>query len=166
MATRSVVFEVDGAQATSGVDFPIFAIDGTTASIPFYQFSATVDQGVQFTIPKVQDYASSPSAVILWNAASVNAGNVVWDCRFAAQSPADTSGLSSLDFDTSNAAIAAHSGGEASRYMSNTISLSATDGLADGDYLVVSIRRLGTDSSDTMADFAQLLGLSIEYSDT
>ena len=168
MATRRVVFEVDGAQSTSGVDFPIFALDGTTATIPYYQFSSTVTQGVQFTIPQVQEYGANPSAVILWNS-DVNSGSAVWGCQLAAYDPnSGTDGLSSLAFDTITSGVFEHSGGNASRAMTATLSIDVaeTDGLTNGDYLVISIQRINAHASDTLTGFAQLLGLSFESSDT
>lgn len=161
-----IVLNVDSALPVPGVTLPQFKMAGSSVKVPSYSFDAAATEGIQFVIPRFNDYTSGNLTLrLLWYADSATSGDVVWGGAIAAITPeTDSTDIETDSFATENTVTDSHLGTTAQRIMVATITISNLDSLAAADYVALRIQRLGGNGSDTMSGDAQLVGVELEYS--
>lgn len=143
---------------------------GTNITASSYSFDAAQDEGIQFSIPQLVAYTASSnfSINLAWYAATATVGDVVWGSALAAVTPGtDTQNVETDSWATETRVTGSHLGTTAQRLHNHTVTITNLDSAASGDYMVFRvIRRAGTDSGDTMAGDARLVGVTISYPTT
>ncbi len=108
------------------------------------------------------DYASAPTAVVSWKAASATSGGVVWDVRLAAVTTGDATDVDAKAFGSANTATGT-APATAGYLLDTSITLTNADSVAAGDFVVVRLARAAADGSDTATGDAEVVGLALTY---
>ena len=141
-------------------------VQGTNFPIPVLAFDQTADEAA-FAIFSPVGYGSGNLDVdIDWYADTASSGVVRWGVSLAAITPdADTQDIETKAFATEQTVDDTHLGTTNQRLHRATVSLSNLDSIAEGDWCVLRIRRIGSDAADTMTGDALLAGVKIAYAD-
>lgn len=170
MATGSIVLTPgaailpDGASSNVPPAMQVVKSSATAPGVYFLQlaYDASTEEWVcwQFRMPA--DYSSSPVAKVQWKAASATSGNVVWDVRLSATTPADAQDVDAQDFGSANTATSA-AAATAGHLVEASVTLTNADSVAAGDFVVVRVARAAADGSDTMTGDAELVAVALTY---
>lgn len=139
--------------------------DGTNIPVPGYAFDAATDEAV-FMRTKAIGYTSGNLTVDLkWYADTASANDVVWGAAIAVITPnTDTQDIETDALATEATVTDSHLGTTGQRLHEATITVSSLDSLAADDDLVLRVRRLGANGSDTMTGDAILTEVHLSYS--
>lgn len=142
---------------TQGTNFPVsgLAFDTTTQEACFFRTKAI-------------NYGSGNLTLDLdWYADTATSGGVVFEVAIAAITPdADTQDIETKAFATAQQASDTHLGTTGQRVHKMSIAITNLDSIAADDELVIRLRRVPADGSDTMTGDAIVIGLVLSYSDT
>ncbi|HEU4895118.1 MAG TPA: hypothetical protein VFT85_04715 [Acidimicrobiia bacterium] len=167
MATKYQSFEIGSARAVPSVTFPEMAEAGSNIGVFSLKFDATTDEACQFTFDATNYGSGNLTIDIFWFADTASSGDVVWGAAIAAITPnTDTQDIETDSWATENTVTDSHLGTTGQRLHLATITVSNLDSLAARDYVALRIRRLGSNGSDTMSGDAQLVRVTVSYSDT
>lgn len=168
MATITTVLPIESFGPVPGAALPELKSAGSSIAALSYSFDAGADEAIQRVIPRAVSYGSGNITVrVLWYGDTATSGDVVFGASIAAITPnTDTQDAETDSWATENTVTDSHLGTTAHRLHEASITVSNLDSLADGDYLALRIRRLGTSGSDTMSGDAQVVGVVVEWSDT
>lgn len=117
----------------------------------------------QFRLPA--NYSSAPVLKILWHANSTS-GNVKWQSKVGAVTPADADTPVEHAYASADTVTTGVNATEALRLIESSITVSTTDSWAAGDYVQLIIFRDSADASDTCTADARLLMAALEYTTT
>jgi hypothetical protein len=161
------VFPAGAATPVPSVTFPEFAQAGTNITVQSLKFDAATDEACAFVFDAILYGSGNLTVGIAWYADTASSGNVVWGASIAAITPdTDTQDVETDAWATENTVTDSHLGTTGQRLHRASITLSNLDSLTARDQCWLRIRRLGTDGSDTMAGDAQLVAVTLSYSDT
>lgn len=160
--------EAGGFQPVAGETFPEYAQSGTNFNVGYHKFAATdnANEAIQVVIGDVQDYASALIVDFFWFADNATTGDALWDVRVAAlTSETDTQDVTTDALAAASSVTDTHLGTTSKRLHKASVTVSAVDGLASGDKLVVVCRRNTTAANaDTMANDACLERVVVRWS--
>lgn len=137
---------------------------GSNNMVVGYAFDGTVDEGVTTEAFKLIDFGGGTfTAKIDWYGDTATSGNAVLEASVQCQSSGDaqsveTDGFAAASTVTSACNTTADGPREA------VITGIANDGAADGDTVVLKIRRLPTNGSDNMSGDLVIRSVTLEYS--
>jgi len=165
MATVKIPLDVTQAvpASSNGPQFNV-AANGTR----YLAFDAATEETCIFPYIIAQSYGSGNLTLnVFWAAALATAGDVIWGCAIAAQTPnTDSEAADSYGLATAQTVTDTHLGTTASRVHQTAITISNLDSLAADDRIVLSFYRDADAAGDTMTGDAWLLALELTYSDT
>lgn len=127
-------------------------------------FDASTEQWCCFSDRMPGNYVGTPVAKLIYKMTSATTGNVVWDVRIGATTPGDAVDEDAQDYGSANTTTSAVPG-TAGHTKSETVTLSAADGLAASDLYSIRVARAAANASDTATGNAELLEVVLEYSD-
>jgi hypothetical protein len=170
MAT--VPFPIDVATAipasTNGAQHKV--VDGTNFPVRSLAFDGgSTDETVYFQLGEITSYGSGNLTLrIHWEADTASSGNVVWGAAIAAITPnTDTQDIETKAFAADQTQQDSHLGTTGQRAHSVDLTISNLDSLANGDIVWLKLFRDASDTTnDTMAGDAQVVALTLFYSDT
>lgn len=125
-------------------------------------FDAATDEMASWTFQLPGNYASAPLVRLHWKA-NATANSVVWGCRVAATTPADTDTPNEHAFATTNTATTAVNATEARRSVETTITLTNNDSMVASDTITLQVYRSAGAGGDTCAVDAELWSAGFEY---
>ena len=170
MATVSISFRPEAFTMDPDIDFPkLRLINGTNFGFPALFYSDSTDRSAFFFFRALEYVGGNDITVdIDWYADNATSGNVVWGAAVAAITPLDTTQITSKSFATETTATTANPGTSSARLVrtSITISSSNNDGMVQDDWVILKIRRLGANGSDTMSNDAAVVNITVRYSNT
>jgi hypothetical protein len=114
----------------------------------------------QFVVPA--DFVGTAVLEIRWTT-TLTSGDVVWDCDYRAVGGNDAESLDQAS-NQESVTVTDTAPGAANRLLVTTISLTSAN-FAAGDTVEFTIFRDGTDSADTLAGTAILVGARFQYAD-
>lgn len=167
MATVSQVVG-PGALVQIGTVFPEpITIQGTNFPIVGWAFDAALDEALATEELVAVNYGSGNVTVIIdwYSRSGSTTGAVVWGAALSVRTPGDAQSLETDAFATENTATTTVNG-TAKGPTRTTITVSNLDSLAADDDVVLRIRRIGSNGSDTMTGDAILRAVRVNYSDT
>lgn len=169
--------------ATTRIPLPLAAAtfpDGSTNNIPPGQslrkgsqtgtaaFIRTIDfdgagavENIFWTLRLPDDYVSGGTLKLHWMA-NATSGNVKWQARVGAVTPADADTALEHAFAAAATVTTAANATEARRVVESSITLT-TDSMAPGDLVTVHLFRDSGDAADTCTVDAELLSAQLEY---
>jgi hypothetical protein len=176
MATGTIMLPTTAAMMPDGSTnnaAPGLSRVKSSATAPAYHFTEIAFDGAgstreqcywSFRLPT--DYSSSPVLKIQWKA-NATTGNVVWQARIAAITPADADTPNEhalpASADTVTTGVNAT---EARRLVESSITLTNIDSMAAADWVVVNLYRDPSHASDTCTVDAEVVAVSLEYTTT
>lgn len=141
----------------SGTNLAAFslAFDPTTINEAFWCF------------PMIRYGSGNLTLEIYWYATSATTGTVRWGAAISAiTADTDTQDILTDAFATELTVDDAHLGTTARRLHKATITISNLDSVANGDVVVLRLRRVANHANDTMTGYANLRMMVLSYSDT
>jgi hypothetical protein len=147
--------------ASGGAAYVVVA--GTNNPVVGYAFDGTADEAVFTEAFKLIDYVSGTFTVKLEFYAAATTGNAVFEVAFQCLTSGDAQSVLTDGFATASTVVVAPNG-TTNGSKEAVISGVATDSAADGDTVVMRIRRLPTNGSDTMTGDAIVRTVTLEYS--
>jgi hypothetical protein len=170
MTTAYATFEPGIARPVPGATFPEYGEDGSNANIPFLGFDAgdNANETALFGPIRLSSYASTPIANVRYEMASATTGSVIWGVSVLAYTPGDAGALTGESFDSENMVTDAVPSSTAGKMKdSGDISLTNFDGGADGDFVLLKVRRVtSAGNGDTASGDAKLRQLILRYTTT
>lgn len=174
MATGSIILPIGAAtlpDGTTGNAAPALQRVKSSAAAPsahFLQaaFDAATDEMFYFSFRMPVDYASGPVLKLQYKMATATSGNVVMSGRIAAISDGDTTDADAKALGTDNVSAATTVPGTAGYIDEINLTLTNTDGLAAGDFVIVRIARDADNASDTATGDLELIAVTFEYTTT
>jgi hypothetical protein len=167
MAT--VTYPVGQGAFVPGSPGPEFVtINGTNFPIGnCWAFDASTDEYIFSEGLFIPNYGSGNVSVLLdfYSRTGQTSGNVVWGAALSVRTPGDAQSVETDAFATENTVTQAVNG-TARGPTRATVAVSNLDSLAANDELVLRIRRLASNGSDTMTGDALLRLVTLQYSDT
>jgi len=166
MATITQHFPATMFSPSAGNAFPELKAAGTNYTEYSFSFDAGVNEFLQ-VLWRATSYGSGNVTVkVAWYADTASTGDVVWGARMAAiTANADTQDVETDTLATENTVTDTHLGTVGQRLHEVDLTLSNLDAVAAGDYCVLQLRRFATDAGDTMAGDAQMVSVTLTYSD-
>lgn len=167
MATISLPFEPgDALLPTSNPAAPVVNF-GTNFPVPGLAFDTTTQEAAFFRFLALLYGSGNVTVTIDWYADTATSGGVVFGASLAAITPdTDTQDIETKAFATENTGSDTHLGTTGQRLHRMTITVSNLDSLAAGDYVVLRLRRVPADGSDTMTGDCIVTRVTVSYSDT
>lgn len=167
MATVSIVLNPgDAALPTSNPAAPIQP-QGTNFPVPGLAFDATTQETAFFYFPAISYGSGNLSVEVEWYADTASTNGVTFGASLACITPnTDSQDIETDAFATENTASDTHLGTTGQRLHSFTITVSNLDSIAAGDYVVLRLRRVPADASDTMTGDCIVTRVIVSYSDT
>lgn len=171
MAEVVQVFRPEGAVFSPdfvGPQLSTFTSGSSGHPVTALRFDATAVETVFFAFRAVGLAAagSDVSVDLTWFADGSPTGNVVWGASLLAITPeVDANVCFSETFGTEQTVLDVNLSSPAYRLHRVTVSipLAATDLMAANDYVVLKIRRVATDSGDTLGVDAGLVEVAVRY---
>lgn len=140
---------------------------GTNFPVPGLAYDAAADEAAFFRIRSVRYGSGNITADIDWYADSASSGDVVFGVAISVITPnTDTQDIETDAFATENTVTDSHLGTTNQRLHRATVTVSNLDSLAADDHVVVRVRRVGSNGSDTMTGDAIVSLITLSYSDT
>lgn len=165
MGTVSQNFGPGALWPTPSAGAAMVANAGTNNNVIGYAFDGTADEGVTTEAFKLSNFGSGTfTAKIDWYAAATT-GNAVFEASVQCVSSGDAQSVLTDGFATASTVVSAPNG-TTNGPKEAVITGIANDSAAAGDTVVLKIRRLPTNGSDTMTGDAIVRSVTIEYSDT
>jgi hypothetical protein len=128
-------------------------------------FDAATDEFAQWVF-RARRYGSGNLTVkILYSMASATTGDVVWGAQICALTPGDAQDVVADTFATAST-VTDTVPGTAGHAKEATITVSNLDSIAADDRIVLQVYRDANAGGDTATGDAELLGVSLSYSDT
>ena len=167
MATVTQVLEPGDAKfPTSNPPAPVLN-QGTNFPVAGLAFDATTQETCFFPFSPVNYGSGNITATLEWYADSASTGGVVFGASLAAITPnTDSQDVETKALATENTASDTHLGTTGQRVHSMAITISNLDSIAAGDSVVLRLRRVPADASDTMTGDAIVTRVILSYSDT
>lgn len=167
MATVYQSFEpADALLPTSNGAAPS-QVQGTNFPVPGLAFDATTQETVFFGFPALNYGSGNLTVEVQWYADSASSGGVTFGASLAAITPnTDSQDIETDSFATENTASDTHIGTTGQRLHSFSITVSNLDSLASGDWVMLRLRRVPADGSDTMTGDCIVSRVVLSYSDT
>lgn len=128
-------------------------------------FDAATNEHAFFSFRMPTDYASGPVLKLQWGA-NATTGNVVWEARIGAITPADADTPNEHSLAAANSATTGVNTTEARRLIETSITLTNADSLAAGDLVMLLVKRDAGNASDTCSVDAELSAVTLEYTTT
>lgn len=170
MAEVSIQFRPEAFTMDPDTSFPrLRLINGTNFGYPALFYGPSTDRSAYFFFRALQYVGGNDIEVdIDWYADNATSGNVVWGAAVAAMTPLDTTQIGSKNFDTENTVTTSNPGTSSGRLIRSTITIGSADndGMVQDDWVILEIRRLASDGSDTMANDAAVVGITVRYDNT
>jgi hypothetical protein len=142
-------------------------VQGTNFPVPGLAFDTTTQETAFFDFPAVGYGSGNLTVTVEWYADTATSGDVTFGASIAAITPnTDTQDIETKAFATENTASDTHLATTGQRLHSFDITVSNLDGLAANDSVVLRLRRVPADSSDTMAGDAIVTRVIVAYSET
>lgn len=142
----------------AGTNFPNFG----------YAFDAATDEQLCTERIYAANYgASNPNVTVLidyYSRTGQTSGNAVFGAALSVITPGDAQSVETDAFATENT-VTSTVNGTARGLTRATITVSNLDSLTANDSLVMRIRRVGSNGSDTLTGDAVIVGLTIQYPD-
>lgn len=165
MATASQLVEPGGATLPSS-SFPALVRNGTLF-VPALAFDGAATETAYWILSMAQYGGGDIAVRLFWYADSSTSGNVLWEVALAAiTANTDTQDVETKTVATATSGLDSHLGTNAQRlhYHDIVITGSSLDGLAQHDFAVLRVQRLGADATDTLnAIDALLTGAEVSF---
>jgi hypothetical protein len=140
---------------------------GTNFPVPSLRFDAASDENAYFRFRAVSYGSGNLTVELDWYADTATSGDVIWGASVAAITPdTDSTDVETKAFGTVATVTDSHLGTTAQRVQRASITISSLDSIAAGDWCMLRVYRDGDAAGDTMAGDAQLVGVTLTYSDT
>jgi len=156
------------ASPTSNFSYLVFN-PGSTGPIPALRFDPDTDWAA-FNSFRAVSYGSGNLTVdIDWYANTASASNVVWGIQIACVTPnTDTDDMETKSFATANTVQDTHLGTTGKRLHRASVTVSNTDSIAADDFVMIRLYRdaNGTAATDDMSGYADVVMVTVSYSDT
>lgn len=167
MATVYQQFQPEEAQFLA-TDFPqILKNNGTNFPVSGLGYDAATGTAAFWTLRSVNYASGNVEVDIDWYADTAANGSVVWGAALSVLTPnTDSQDIETDTFATETTLTDTHLTTTAQRLHRAVLTITSLDSLAADDYVTLRLRRLGSDSSDTMAGDAILTLATARYSDT
>lgn len=142
-------------------------LSGTNFKAPGWSFDASADESIESEALFIPNYGSGNVTVHVdgISRSGSTSGNVVMGAAFSVRTPGDAQSVLTDAFATENTVTQAINS-TASGPTRCSITVSNLDSLAANDELVLRIRRLGSNGSDTMSGDFHVRAVTLVYSDT
>lgn len=147
----------------------IDVVAGSNFPVASLRFDATTQESIYFVFRAVNYGSGNITIDIDWYADTASSGNCVWEAQISCITPdADSQDVETDALATLNYVQDTHLGTTGQRVHRASITLSNLDSIAAGDFCTLKIARDadGTNATDDMTGDAQLLMVTISYSDT
>lgn len=167
MATNKQVLLPEEAQFL-GSAFPAFdKVNGTNFPVSRLLYDAAVDEGAFWFLEATNYGAGNITVDLIWYATNATTGVVRWGVSIAAITPdSDSQDVETKALATEQTVDDTHLGTTSKRLHKATITVSNLDSVAAGDWVVIRVRRIGSNGADTMANDVALAQVRLAYSDT
>ena len=167
MATVTQQFTPESAIFPSST-FPAFAkFVGTNFPISVLAYDAGADEAAYWKMRAVRYGSGNLTVDIEWYADTASSGVVRWGVSIAAITPdTDSQDMETKSFATENTFDDTHLGTTGQRLHRATVTVSNLDSLAADDIVIIRLRRIGSNGSDTMTGDALMPLFTVSYSDT
>lgn len=167
MATVYQTLVPEGA-AYLATTFPEYKnVAGTNFPVTSLAYDASADEAAFWKTRAVRYASGNLTVDIEWYADTASSGDVVFGVSIAAITPnTDTQDIETDGLATENTVTDSHLGTTNQRLHRATVTVSNLDSLAADDFLVIRLRRLGSNGSDTMTGDALVTLITVSYSDT
>lgn len=173
MATGSILLPIPGVlpDGSSNNAAPLIqrtkSSYASSASLPNTHlnqalYDAATNQHMFWIFRLPADFSSSPVLKVHWGA-NATSGNVVWEGRVGAITPADADTPNEHSLAAANSTTTAVNATEARRNIETSITLTNADSMAAGDLLMVLLKRDAANASDTCAQNAEVSAVTFEY---
>lgn len=167
MATVRQIFEAgDALFPTSNPAAPVLT-QGTNFPVSGLAFDATTQETCYFPFPAITYGSGNVTVTVDWYADTASANGIVFGASIAAITQnTDTQDIETKAFATENTASDTHLGTTGQRLHTFDITVSNLDSIANNDHVMLRLRRVPTDGSDTMTGDAIVTRVIVSYSDT
>lgn len=137
---------------------------GTNIPVPLLAYDAAADEAAFWRFIATGYSSGNLTLDLYWYADTASSGDVVWGAAIAAITPnTDSQDIETDALATENTATDSHLGTTGQRLHHVAITITNLDSIADGDEVVLRIRRLGSNGSDTMTGDACLVQARLSY---
>ena len=134
---------------------------------PFFlqlEFDPSTPNLVHWHFRMPNDFISNPILKVQWKT-SVTSGNVVWESKIMAYHVgSDTDSVDARSFSTSNSTTTGAPGTTAGQLVETSITLSNNGSLASKDFMILMLRRIADNGSDTCTGNGKVVAVTLEYS--
>lgn len=166
MTVRHILSPLDATFPTTGMATPV-QTQGTNFPVPALAFDTTTQETAYFQFPAIAYGSGDVTVTVEWYADTATSGGVTFGASLAAITPnTDTTNIETKAFATENTASDTHLGTTGQRLHSFDITVSNLDSLTAGDSVVLRLRRVPADGSDTMTGDALVTRVIVAYSET
>lgn len=167
MATVWHVFEAADALLPATNPAAPVLVQGTNYPVAGLAFDAATQESAFFAFPALSYGSGNLTVTVDWYADTASANGIVFGASIAAITQnTDSQDIETDGFDTESTAADTHLGTTGQRLHSFAITVSNLDSLAAGDHVVLRLRRVPADGSDTMTGDAIVTRVVVSYSDT
>ena len=145
--------------------FPQYTkFNGPALPITGLAYDAATDEAAFWKIRAIGYTSGDLTVDIDWYADTASTNAVVWGVAIAVITPeTDTQDVETKTLATENTVTDTHLGTTGQRLHRAVVTVSNLDSLAANDFVMVRIRRLGSNGSDTMAGDAILVMATLSY---
>lgn len=167
MATVYQVFSPEQA-VFPAITFPAYIkVAGSNFPVTSLAYDAATDEAAFFKFI-AQNYGSGNLTLdIYWYADTGSTGVVRWGASIAAiTSDTDTQDVETDSLTTENTVDDTHLGTTNQRLHTASVTISNLDSIANGDWVILRVRRVGSNAADTMSGDALATLFRLSYSDT
>ncbi len=167
MATITQQLDIQAGKLRTASFPALVQANGSNYPVPGYAFDAASEEQVYFQFVATDYGSGNLTLKILWYADTATSGVVRWGTQLAVITPnTDTQDIETDGLAAENATNDTHLGTTGQRLHQLDHTISTLDSLAADDFVTLKLYRDVTDSADTMAGDAIIVGLILEYSDT
>ena len=166
MATTNKSIDVASARFRSTVFPATVKANGTSILIFGLAFDAGTDEAAFFAFRATGYGSGNLTLTIHWYADTATTNSEVWGASIGAiTAGTDTTDVEAKSLATENTTTTA-ARTSAQALQTTDITISNLDSIANGDLLLLRLRRVGSNGSDTMSGDAIAVALTLSYSDS
>lgn len=164
MATASFDLQPEAAQFLATVFPQLTKVNGTNHPVSALAYDAGADEAAFWKFIATAYASGNLTLDLYWYADTASSGDVVWGAAIACITPnTDSQDIETDALATENTATDSHLGTTGQRLHHVAITISNLDSIAAGDHVVIRIRRVGSNGSDTMTGDAALVKAVLSY---
>lgn len=146
--------------------FPALVKNGTNFPVMALAFDAATDEAAFWPFRAINYGSGNLTVAIDWYADTATSGDVIWEVQIAAITPdTDTQDTETKALATANTVTDTHLGTTGQRLHRASVTVSNLDSLANNDDVWIRVARDANNASDTLTGDAQVVLVTVSYSD-